>query len=235
MSSRSRSTVASACCATPSSPRADSGDKHVGHPTAPPGRPVGARRCRGADTCAGRRRGPGQGRHNRRQQTGSVGAQGYLCLDAPLPAIPGIELNGTVIDRGRDVTEPAPSQAVFVSGRDLRVRAGCYTEYIAVPAHAVHSLPPGCELEAAACLSNYQVAYHALHSATRGVAAECVLVRTGASVVGSAAVEHALIAGMQVIGVSGSEAKRRAVGALGAQRQSSARETDGSNASCFNG
>jgi hypothetical protein len=136
MSSRSRSTVASACCATPSSPRADSGDKHVRHPAAPPGRPVGARRCRGADTCAGRRRGPGQGRHNRRQHTGSVGAQGYLCLDAPLPAIPGIELNGTVIDRGRDVTEPAPSQAVFVSARDLRVRAGCYAEYIAVPAQA---------------------------------------------------------------------------------------------------
>ena len=59
-----------------------------------PRRPVGARRCRGADTCAGRRRGPGQGRHNRCQRAGSVGAQRYLCLAAPLPAIPGIELSG---------------------------------------------------------------------------------------------------------------------------------------------
>ena len=39
--------VASACCATPSSPRADPGDKHEGHPAAPPGRPVDARICRG--------------------------------------------------------------------------------------------------------------------------------------------------------------------------------------------
>jgi NADPH2:quinone reductase len=86
----------------------------------------------------------------------------------PLPAIPGIELSRTVVGRGRDVTEPAPGQPVFVSARDLPVRAGCYAEYIAVPADAVHSLPAGCELEAAACLSNYQVAYHVLHTAAPG-------------------------------------------------------------------
>jgi NADPH2:quinone reductase len=144
----------------------------------------------------------------------------------PLPAIPGIELSGTVVDRGRDVTEPAPSQPVFVSARDLPVRAGCYAEYIAVPAHAVHSLPAGCELEAAACLSNYQVAYHALHTAARGVAAEGVLVHTAAGGVGSAAVQLALIAGMQVIGVAGSEAKRRAISALGAQHAINYRSED---------
>jgi NADPH2:quinone reductase len=97
------------------------------------------------------------------------------------------------------------------------VRAGCYAEYIAVPARAAHPLPPGCALEAAACLSNYQVAYHLLHTTSRGVAAGSVLVHTAAGGVGSAAVQLALIAGMTVIGVAGSDAKRRAVSALGAQ------------------
>src|SRR5580692_4206661 len=41
MSSRSRSTAASACCATRLSPR------HEGDPAAPPRRPGGARICRG--------------------------------------------------------------------------------------------------------------------------------------------------------------------------------------------
>jgi len=126
----------------------------------------------------------------------------------PLPAIPGIELSGTVVEQGRGVTKPAVGLPVFV---------GCYAEYIAVPAAAAHLLPPGCELEAAACLSNYQVAYHLLHSAACGASAECVLVHTAAGGVGSAAVQLALIDGMKVIGVAGSDAKIRAVIGLGAK------------------
>ena len=134
----------------------------------------------------------------------------------PLPAIPGIEMSGTVVAHGDSVAEPAIGQPVFVSARDLPVRAGCYAEYIAVPARAAHPLPPGCALEAAACLSNYQVAYHVLHSAARGFAAETVLVHNAAGGVGSAAVQLALIAGRSVIGVAGNDAKTRAVIGLGA-------------------
>ena len=135
----------------------------------------------------------------------------------PLPAIPGIEMSGTVVAHGRNVAAPAIGQPVFVSARDLPVRAGCYAEYIAVPARAAHPLPPGCSLEAAACLSNYQVAYHVLHTAARGVAAETVLIHNAAGGVGSAAVQLALIAGRSVIGVAGSDAKTRAV--IGARRR----------------
>ena len=144
----------------------------------------------------------------------------------PLPAIPGIELSGTVVAQGPNVTEPVIGQPVFVSARDLPVRAGCYAEYIAVPARAAHSLPPGCEFEAAACLSNYQVAYHVLHTAARGVEAEWVLVHTAAGGVGSAVVQLALIAGMTVIGVAGSEEKTRAIRALGAQHAINYRSED---------
>jgi NADPH2:quinone reductase len=135
----------------------------------------------------------------------------------PLPAIPGIEMSGTIVECGPNVADRAVGDKVFVSARDLPVRAGCYAEYIAVPARAAHKLPMGCDLEAAAALSNYQVAYHLLHTASRGVEAKTVLVHTAAGGVGSAAVQLALIAGMRVIGIAGSEAKRRAVLALGAE------------------
>ena len=152
--------------------------------------------------------------------------KGVYAWMPPLPAIPGIELAGTIVEQGAGTTEPAIGQPVFISARDLPVRAGCYAEYIAVPAHATHPLPPGCSLEAAACLSNYQVAYHLLNSAARGVAAESVLIYTAAGGVGSAAVNLALIAGMKVIGVAGLEAKRCAVQALGAQHAINYRSED---------
>jgi len=133
-----------------------------------------------------------------------------------LPAIPGIEMSGSVVECGDGVAGRAVGDKVFVSARDLAERAGCYAEYIAVPARAAHLLPPGCDLEAAACLSNYQVAYHVLHTAARGVEAKTVLVHTAAGGVGSAAVQLARIAGMRVIGVAGSDAKTRAVLGLGA-------------------
>jgi NADPH:quinone reductase len=135
----------------------------------------------------------------------------------PLPAIPGIEMSGTIAECGPGVQGRAEGDKVFVSARDLPVRAGCYAQYIAVPARAAHLLPPGCDLEAAAALSNYQVAYHLVHTASRGVEAKTVLVHTAAGGVGSAAVQLALLAGLSVIGVVGSEAKRRAVMAQGAQ------------------
>jgi NADPH:quinone reductase len=134
----------------------------------------------------------------------------------PLPAIPGIEMSGTVVAQGAKVTAPAIGQPVFISARDLPVRAGCYAEYIAVPARTAYPLPEGCALEAAACLSNYQVAYHLLHTAARGVAAESVLIYSAAGGVGTAAVQLAVLAGKSVIGVAGSEAKTRAVIDLGA-------------------
>lgn len=134
----------------------------------------------------------------------------------PLPAIPGIEMSGVIVERGRNVRDREVGERVFVSARDLPVRAGCYAEFIAVPPSAAHALGPHCDMEAAACLSNYQVAYHALFTAARGVEARTVLVHTAAGGVGSAAVQLAVLAGMRVIGVCGGEAKRRAALAAGA-------------------
>lgn len=60
----------------------------------------------------------------------------------PLPVIPGIEMAGTVAALGAGVTTFALGDKVFVSARELPQRAGCYAEYITVPANALRPLPP---------------------------------------------------------------------------------------------
>ena len=135
----------------------------------------------------------------------------------PLPAILGIEMSGTVIAAGAAAKGVKVGDAVFVSARELPVRAGCYAEYIAVPAETVEVLPDGVDLEAAACLSNYQVAWHLLHSATRGMQYDSVLASAAAGGVGSAIIELARLDGKTVIGLAGSEEKCRFVERLGAR------------------
>jgi NADPH2:quinone reductase len=152
--------------------------------------------------------------------------KGVYAWMPPLPTIPGIEMSGTIAECGAGVAGRAIGEPVFVSARDLPVRAGCYAEYIAVPAAAAHRLPAGSNLEAAACLSNYQVAWHLLHSASRGVEAHSVLVHNAAGGVGSAAVQLAKLAGLRVIGVAGSDAKTRAVLAMGAEAAINYRSED---------
>jgi NADPH2:quinone reductase len=52
--------------------------------------------------------------------------KGVYAWMPPLPAIPGIELAGTIVEQGAGTTEPAVGQPVFISARDLPVRAGCH-------------------------------------------------------------------------------------------------------------
>jgi NADPH:quinone reductase len=133
-----------------------------------------------------------------------------------LPTIPGIEMTGTVVDSGRDVTELVVGQKVFVSARELCERSGCYAEYIAVPARAPFRLPDDADLEAAACLSNYQVAYHIIHTAGRVAPGGIVVIDSAAGGMGSALVQLAKIAGMRVIAVAGGKEKIDALREYGA-------------------
>jgi NADPH2:quinone reductase len=132
-----------------------------------------------------------------------------------LPAIPGIEMTGTVAARGRDVSELAVGQKVLISARELPERAGCYAEYIAVPARAPFCLPD-VDLEAAACLSNYQVAYHIIHTAGRVVPGGTAVIDSAAGGTGSALVQLAKIAGMRVIAIAGGREKIEALRRFGA-------------------
>jgi NADPH2:quinone reductase len=142
--------------------------------------------------------------------------RGVYAWMPPLPVIPGIEMAGTVAGLGAGAARLEVGQKVYVTARELPVRAGCYAEYIAVPERALFALPADADLEAAACLSNYQVAWHLLHTATRGSAVLSVLIGSASGGLGSAAVQLAKLAGMTAIALVGSEAKARALKAYGA-------------------
>jgi len=134
----------------------------------------------------------------------------------PLPVIPGIEMSGTVVEAGSGVRALRIGQSVFVSAHEFKERAGCYAEYLAAGERAVYALPEGVDLDQAAGLSNYQVAWHLLNTALRGFQYESVLVLAAAGGVGTALVQLAKAAGKRVIGVVSSDARAAFARAQGA-------------------
>jgi NADPH2:quinone reductase len=134
----------------------------------------------------------------------------------PLPAIPGIEMCGRVVEIGAGVTGLAAGDRVVVSARDLPTRGGCYAEYIAAPAIACYPVPEGCEAAPAACLANYQVAMLLLDEAPAAARVRSVYVAAASGGIGNALVELSRAAGLEVLAGVGSEAKAEAVARLGA-------------------
>lgn len=124
-----------------------------------------------------------------------------------LPAIPGIEMSGTVVKAGAGVRSLKIGQPVFVSAREFEERAGCYAEYVKAPEHKIYPVPAGVDLEQVAGLANYQVAWHLLNTALKGFQYDSVLVMAAAGGVGTALVQLAKAAGKRVIGVVSSEAR----------------------------
>lgn len=134
----------------------------------------------------------------------------------PLPVIPGIEMSGIVVEAGSGVRALRIGQPVFVSAREFKERAGCYAEYLAAAERAVYALPEGVDLDQAAGLSNYQVAWHLLNTALKGFQYESALVLAAAGGVGTALVQLAKAAGKRVIGVVSSDARAAFARAQGA-------------------
>ena len=134
----------------------------------------------------------------------------------PLPAVPGIEMAGRIAALGEGVQAWAIGDPVFITARELPVRGGCYAQYLKAPADAPYRLPEGVDMDTAACLCNYQVAWHLLHSATQGYRYDSVLVWAAAGGVGTALVQLAKIAGKRVIGIASDAARCTFVLAQGA-------------------
>ena len=142
--------------------------------------------------------------------------RGQYAWMPPLPAIPGIEMSGSVALLGEGVISLKIGQPVFVSARELPVRGGCYAEYLAASADALYPLSEGVDLEEAAALSNYQVAWHLLHSAPCGMGYESVLATGAAGGIGSALIQLGKIARRRVIGLVDSDEKAAFIRSLGA-------------------
>ena len=134
----------------------------------------------------------------------------------PLPATPGTELSGTIEKVGPGVTSRRIGQRVYTTARERPHRGGHYAEYVATPADATFVLPDGVDLDAAAALANYQVAYHMFNDAARPGRGQSVLIYAAAGGMGNALIDLAKAAGLVVIGVVGSAAKARFARDLGA-------------------
>jgi NADPH:quinone reductase len=134
----------------------------------------------------------------------------------PLPATPGTELSGMIEKVGADVTSRRPGQRVYASARERPHRGGHYAEYVATPADATFTLPDNVDLDAAATLANYQVAYHMFNDAVRPRQGQSVLIYAAGGGMGNALIDLAKAAGLVVIGVVSGEAKVRFAHELGA-------------------
>lgn len=134
----------------------------------------------------------------------------------PLPANPGNDAAGWIEAVGANVSGLEPGQKVLLSARDLSQRGGCYAEYIAAPAMAVHPLDNAIAFEDAVCLANYQVAHALLHEATGPRKPTSVLVVGAAGGVGSALTQSASRDGMRVIATVSTPEKAEFARAMGA-------------------
>lgn len=136
----------------------------------------------------------------------------------PLPANPGNELAGEVETVGAEVHGFDVGDKVFIGARDLPQRGGCYTEFLCVKADVPHKLPAQVNLEEAACLANYQVAWALLHHAVSLSPPKTVLVIGAAGGIGSALVQLAKVANLDVIGAVSSPEKADFAKRMGADQ-----------------
>ncbi len=134
----------------------------------------------------------------------------------PLPATPGTEMSGVIERLGAGVTERRVGQHVVASARERSHRGGHYAAYIATPAEATFVLPDGVDLEAAATLANYQVAYHMLRDAARVREGDSILIYAAAGGMGNALIDLSLVWGLKIVSVVSSAEKAAFARELGA-------------------
>lgn len=129
------------------------------------------------------------------------------------PFVPGMEVAGEVVALGEGVTEPPVGTAVAA----VPIFGG-HAEYVVVKASHVRPLPSGLSfVEGASLVVTGLTADHALFTVGRLRPGERVVILAAAGGVGTVAVQMAVKAGAQVVGVASTFAKRELVRQLGAQ------------------
>ncbi|MFB7892921.1 NADPH:quinone oxidoreductase family protein [Microbacterium sp. NPDC056044] len=137
--------------------------------------------------------------------------RGEYQVKPELPFSPGIELVGTVVAMGAEVS------GVDVGDRVVGSKIGVLAEYAVLPAADVWTAPSALsDAEAAGLTVAYQTAWFGLHRRAALQAGEWLLVHAAAGGVGLAAVQLGVAAGARVIGVVGSQAKAAAARDAGA-------------------
>jgi NADPH2:quinone reductase len=128
------------------------------------------------------------------------------------PFIPGSEAVGEVVAVGPDVTRFTPGERVL-----SRHRLGAFAELANARAAECEPLPAGVSVEAAAGFRGaYGTAYHALLQRGRLQAGEGVLIHGAAGNIGIPAIQLSKLHGATVIATAGTDEKRAACLAEGA-------------------
>jgi len=136
----------------------------------------------------------------------------FVGLRRPRRRVPGLDLAGTVVAVGADVTDFAAGDEVFGAGR------GSFAPYAVAPAGKLAPKPASLSFaQAAAVPVSGLAALQGLHDVGRVAAGQRVLITGASGGVGSFAVRIAAAAGAEVTGVC-SAAKADLVRALGATR-----------------
>jgi len=138
--------------------------------------------------------------------------RGLYQVRPPLPFTPGVELCGTVVAVGPDVTSPAVGDRVL--GSPI---GGGLAEFALMSAADALPAPDALDdARAAAFHIAYQTGWFGLHRRAALKAGETLLVHAAAGGVGSAAVQLGKASGARVIGVVGGPAKAAVATGLGA-------------------
>jgi NADPH2:quinone reductase len=119
----------------------------------------------------------------------------------PLPYTPGTDAAGEVAAVGLGVGNVKPGARVYTSG----TVTGAYANMMVCEAADVHPLPGKISFAEGAALNiPYATAYRALFQRARAVPGETALIHGASGGVGTAAIQLARAAGLQVIGTAGS-------------------------------
>ncbi len=120
-----------------------------------------------------------------------------------LPYTPGADGAGVVIQTGANVNKVKAGDRVSIAGS----KTGTYAEVALCLETQVYRLPDRITFEQGAALGvPYVTAYRALHQLGRATAGQWVLVHGASGGVGTAAVQLAVAAGLNVIGTAGTDA-----------------------------
>jgi NADPH2:quinone reductase len=136
-------------------------------------------------------------------------------LTCPFPVTLGYEMAGIIAALGPGVSGFAVGQPVHV----LHMACyGTYAEYMVVTADDVAPLPPGTDFDAAASAFNYFVAWGLLHQIVEAKAGQALYIGGAAGGVGTAVIQLAQHAGMEIIASASSETKCDYLRGLGVER-----------------
>lgn len=113
-----------------------------------------------------------------------------------VPYTPGWDLVGTIDQLGAGVTGFEADQTVAAMPI-----SGCYSQYVCVPQRKLVSVPAGLDAaEAVAVVLNYTTAYQMLHRSAKAHAGQRMLIHGAAGGVGSAMLQLAKLAGVEMYG-----------------------------------